>query len=80
MDKPRQLKCVTLEGTFPELVLKLMYQQGRGEGTNLRVAASRAMTDLFSKPALRGRRLTVAKITMSIGSRDAEPTPETGRP
>ena len=27
MDKPKQIKVVTLEGAFPELVVKYMYQQ-----------------------------------------------------
>ena len=75
MDKPKQVKVVTLEGSFPELVVKSMYQQGRGEGSNIRAAACAAMRDLLKKPGLRGRRISAAKITMSIGTRDAEETP-----
>ncbi len=70
MPKTKTIKVVTLEGTFPEMLLKNMYQTGRGEGTNLRVAAANAIRDLLKQPALRGRRLTAAKLTMSIGSRD----------
>ena len=75
--KPRQLKCVTLEGRFPELFAKVMYQSGRGQGGNLRVAAANAIRDLLKKPALRGRRITMATITMSIGTVDVvEETPK----
>ena len=66
----KQVKVVTLEGSFPELVVKHMYQQGRGTGSNIRAAACAAMRDLLKKPGLRGRRITSAKITMSIGTRD----------
>lgn len=77
MDKAtKTVKVVTLEGTFPEVLVKHMYQQGRGTGSNIRAAAAAAMRDLLKKPGLRGRRITAAKITMSIGTRDAEePTP-----
>ena len=70
MDKPKTLKVVTLEGRFPELMLKNMYQQGRGQGTNLRVAAANAIRDLLKKPGLRGRRISAATLTMSIGTVD----------
>ena len=66
----KTLKVVTLEGTFPEMLLKNMYQTGRGQGTNLRVAAANAIRDLLKQPALRGRHLSAAKITMSIGTVD----------
>ncbi len=66
----KTLKVVTLEGRFPELLVKNMYQQGRGQGTNLRAAAANAMRDLMKKPGLRGRRLSAAIITMSIGTVD----------
>lgn len=68
----KTVKVVTLEGAFPELVSKNMYQQGRGEASNLRAAAANAMRDLLKKPALRGRRITVAKLTMSVGTKDIE--------
>ena len=70
MNKPKQIKVVTLEGTFPELVVKYMYQQGRGTGSNIRAAACAAMRDLLKKPGLRGRRISAAKLTMSVGTQD----------
>lgn len=76
MDKEKSVKVVTLEGTFPELVCKNMYQQGRGTGGNIRVAAANAIKDLLKKPALRGRRITSARLTMSIGTRIVEPVQE----
>jgi hypothetical protein len=75
MDKPKTTKVVTLEGTFPDCLIKHAYQQGRGEGSSLRIAAARAMTDLMSKPGLRAKHLKSAKIVMSIGTR-VEPTEE----
>jgi hypothetical protein len=69
MDKEKSVKVVTLEGTFPELVVKHVYQQGRGTGSNIRAAAAAAIRDLMSKPGLKARRITSAKLTMSIGTR-----------
>ncbi len=73
MDKSKTIKVVTLEGAFPELVSKNMYQTGRGAGGNIRAAAASAIRDLLKKPGLRGRRITVAKITMSVGSQEVNP-------
>lgn len=70
MDKPKTIKVVTLEGTFPELLIKHMYQTGRGTGGNIRSAAVAAMRDLLKKPGLRSRRLSAARIVMSIGTQD----------
>lgn len=66
------LKCVFLEGTFPELPAAHAYQQGRGEGTSLRIAASRAISDLFKKPKMKSRRITGGKIILSVGHRTLE--------
>jgi hypothetical protein len=68
----KTLKVVTLEGTFPECYIKNMYQTGRGQGTNIRVAAANAMRDLLKNPGLRGKRITAAKITMSVGTINVE--------
>lgn len=70
-------KVVTLEATFPELVVKRMYQQGRGQGSTLKSAFAAAGRDLFSKKDLRGRRLTMAKIVVSIGTVEVETETET---
>ena len=70
--KPKTVKVVTLEGTFPELPTPKMYQTGKGEGGSLKVAAANAMRDLMRNPALRARRITVVKLTMSVGTRAVE--------
>jgi hypothetical protein len=72
MDKPKQIKTCFIDGTFPELVVKNMYQQGRGEGGNIRVAAANAIKDLLKKPALRGRRISSAKLTVAFGFKTVE--------
>lgn len=72
MDKPKSVKTCYIEGTFPELVAKNMYQQGRGEGGNIRVAAANAVKDLLKKPALRSRRITSVKMTVAFGFRNIE--------
>ncbi len=72
MNKPKILKCVFLEATFPELPASKAFVTGRGEASSLRVAASRAMADLFHHKNLRARRVTAAKITLSVGQRSLE--------
>lgn len=66
------IKCVFIEGTFPELPAAHAVQQGRGEGTSLRIAASRAIIDLFKKPKMKSRRITGGKLTLSVGQRTVE--------
>lgn len=66
-DKPKTVKVVYIEGTFPELAASKAFQQGRGEGGSVRIAASRAIVDLFKKPALKARRVTAARLTLSVG-------------
>ena len=68
----KTVKCVFLEGMFPELPAAHAYQQGRGEGASLRIAASRAISDLFKKPKMKSRRITGGKITLSVGQRTLE--------
>ena len=72
MDKPKTVKTCFIEGSFPELVVKNMHQQGRGEGGNIRVACANAVKDLLKKPALRGRRISSAKFTVAFGFRTLE--------
>jgi hypothetical protein len=67
-----KIKCVFIEGTFPELPAAHAFQQGRGEGTSLKTACSRAIVDLFTKPKLKSRRITGAKLTLSVGHRTVE--------
>lgn len=69
---PKTIKVVTISGTFPELPASKACQEGRGEGSNIRVAAANAMRDLLKKPALRGRRLSAARMTVSFGFKVVE--------
>lgn len=64
----KTLKSVTLEGKFPELLMKYMYQQGRGTGTTLKAAFAAAGRDLFSQKGLKGRRISSFTLTVSVGT------------
>ena len=66
------LKVVILEGTFPELPSSKMYATGRGTGSSLKVAAANAIRNLLKQPALKSRRITAAKIVMSVGTKESE--------
>ena len=68
------LKVVILEGTFPELPSSKMYATGRGTGSSLKVAAANAIRNLLKQPALKSRRITAAKIVMSVGTKDTAPS------
>jgi hypothetical protein len=72
----KYVKTCFVDGVFPELLVKNMNQQGRGEGGNIRVACANAVRDLLKKPALRGRRITAAKFTVAFGSRVVDENPE----
>jgi hypothetical protein len=64
----KTLKSVTLEGKFPELMAKYMYQQGRGTGTTLKSAFAAAGRDLFRQKGLKGRRISSFTLTVSVGT------------
>ena len=68
----KTLKSVTLEGKFPELLLKHMYQQGRGTGTTLKAAFAAAGRDLFSQKGLKSRRIHAFTLTVSVGDVQVE--------
>ena len=68
----KTVKVVVLEGTFPELPSPKMYQQGRGEGSNLKAAFAAAGRDLFKQPGLKSRRLTAFTLTVSVGTKEVE--------
>jgi hypothetical protein len=65
-------KVVTIEGTFPELASGKMYQTGRGTGGSMKSAFAAAARDLFKQPALRAKRITMFKATVSVGTRAVE--------
>jgi len=68
----RTIKTCYIEATFPELPASKAFVAGRGEGGSLRVAATRAMSDLMQNKALRARRLHAAKLTVAFGFRTLE--------
>lgn len=72
MKTQKTVKVAVIEGTFPELPTPKMYQVGRGEGGSIKVAAVNAVRDLLKQPALRARRITAVKMTMSVGTKIVE--------
>lgn len=68
-----KMKVVTIEATFPELKSGAMYQQGRGQGSTVKVAFAAAGRNLFKQPKLKGRRFTMFTATISVGTITAEP-------
>lgn len=68
----KTVKTCFIESTFPELPASKAYVTGRGEGGSLRIAASRAMSDLMKNKSLRARRLHAAKMTVAFGFRVIE--------
>lgn len=71
----KSIRVVTLECLFPELKGPAMYQAGRGEGSSVRSAFAAAGRDLFKQKKLKAKRFTMFKATVSIGTRQAEETP-----
>ena len=61
-------KSVTIEANFLELKGGSTYQQGRGIGSSVRVAFAKAGKNLFQQPGLKGKRFTMFKATVSIGT------------
>ena len=65
------VKVVTIEATFPELTSGAMYQTGRGRGSSVRVAGARAFANLMRQPKIKGKKITMFKATVSIGTEAA---------
>ncbi len=72
----KTIKTCFIDGTFPELPASRAVLTGRGEGGSLRIAASRAMSDLMKNKALRARRLHAAKLTVAFGFKIVDETLE----
>ena len=70
--KQKVIKTAYIVGTFPDLPVPKATQEGRGTGSNLRIAAANAIKDLLKKPALKGRRLHEAKLTLVFGFKTVE--------
>jgi hypothetical protein len=61
------IKTAYITATFPDLPVPKATQDGRGQGSNIRVAAANAMKDLLKKPALRKRKISGAKMAIVFG-------------
>jgi len=70
LGKPKYLKVVMLDATFPEFKTGAMYQRGKGVASTVRAAAARAMGDLLKQPKVKGKRFSTIKLTMSIGAQE----------
>lgn len=68
------IKTAYISGTFPDLPGGKCNQEGRGQGSNIRVAAANAMKDMLKKPGLRKRKITGARLAIVFG--EIKPTEE----
>lgn len=74
MEKPKTLKVVRIEATFPELKGSCCNQTGKGTGTSVRAAAARAFSDLLRQKKLRRKKFTAIKAIISVGTIVEEPS------
>jgi hypothetical protein len=65
---PKEIKVVTISAHFPELKGPKMYQQGRGRGSSVKVAAANAVRNLLKQPGLKSQRYSMFKATIAVGS------------
>jgi hypothetical protein len=67
MKKPVVLKVVSVSALFPELKGAKCYQQGRGQGSSLRIATARAFGDMYKR--MKGRKtFTRFSVEVAVGS------------
>lgn len=61
------MKIARVSATFPEQKASSCYAEGKGKGSNARIAVARAFSDLFYQPNIRGKRITniTAKIILT---------------
>jgi hypothetical protein len=65
--EPKPLKVVNITALFPQLKGGACYQRGRGTGTNLKAATSRAFADMFKH--IKGRKtFTECTVNMLFGT------------
>ena len=63
----KALKVVTIEAQFPELNGGAYNQHGRGTGSTVKAAMSRAFADLLGQPKLRRKRFSRFTAIVSVG-------------
>jgi len=77
MEKPKILRVVTITALFPELKGGSCDQTGKGKGSTLKVAASRAIVDLLRQKKLRKKQFSMIKATIAIGKEEVCPDENT---
>ena len=69
------MKIAFIDATLPQMKIPKMYQSGRGEGSNVSAAISRAMKDMLHK--VKGKRVSIIKCTITITEKaEKEPSME----
>jgi hypothetical protein len=63
----KELKVVTIDAHFPELKGGACYQLGRGTGSSVKAAMSRAFSDLLRQPKLRRKRFNSFTAVVNVG-------------
>jgi hypothetical protein len=63
----KTLKVVIIEAQFPELKGGAYDQHGRGTGSSVKAAMSRAFSDLLGQPKLRHKRFSRFTAIVSVG-------------
>ena len=65
---PKTQKVVTIEGEFMELKGGQQIQVGKGVGGSIKSAGAAAFRNLFTQPKLKGKRVTMFRATVSVGT------------
>jgi len=60
------MKTVHIHATFPELSAAHAEQSAKGEGSTLKVAITRAVANLLTKPHVKGRRIKAATLRVIV--------------
>ena len=62
------MKVVVIEAMFSELKPQCQHQEGRGQGSSVRVAFAAAGRNLFKQPRLKRKRFTTFTAICSVGT------------
>ena len=67
------MKIAVINAEFTELPGNNQLQ-AQGEASTIRAAISRAVAALFKQPALKGKRISVVNMTVTLTNKTEEPT------
>ena len=67
------MKIATIDAEFSELQGNNRLQ-AKGEASTIRAAISRAVADLFKQPALKGKRISIVNMTVTLQNKTVEVT------